>query len=61
MVAPQAAEPAIEQSKPQAGVEPAEAAPRCPVCGRREALLILDSVWYCAACGYASAGISGCT
>ncbi|MEZ4770258.1 MAG: hypothetical protein R2844_17750 [Caldilineales bacterium] len=34
---------------------------RCPVCGRGDALLVLDEVVYCAACGYASDGARGCT
>ena len=33
----------------------------CPTCGRADALLVLDEVTYCVACGYASDGARGCT
>ncbi len=33
----------------------------CPVCARVETLTLVGDVWYCAACGYASDGVRGCT
>ena len=33
----------------------------CPLCARVETLTWVGGVWYCAACGYASDGVRGCT
>jgi hypothetical protein len=33
----------------------------CPLCARVETLALVGDVWYCAACGYASDGVRGCT
>jgi hypothetical protein len=33
----------------------------CPLCGRMGTLTPVGEVLYCAACGYASDGVAGCT
>ena len=33
----------------------------CPLCARVGTLLVIGNALFCAACGYASDGISGCT
>ncbi|HSN75184.1 MAG TPA: hypothetical protein VL334_08855 [Anaerolineae bacterium] len=33
----------------------------CPLCARVGTLNLVGDVWYCAACGYASDGVRGCT
>ncbi len=33
----------------------------CPLCARAGTLTLVGDVWYCAACGYASDGVRGCT
>ena len=38
-----------------------EAPPACPLCARVGTLTLVGDVWYCAACGYASDGVRGCT
>ncbi len=44
----------------EAGLLPA-APLACPLCGRMGTLTLVGDVLYCAACGYASDGVSGCT
>lgn len=33
----------------------------CPLCARVGTLTLVGDVWFCAACGYASDGVRGCT
>jgi hypothetical protein len=35
--------------------------PVCPNCGRHDALVFLQGFSACAACGYSSEGVRGCT
>lgn len=52
---------AQEQGREITAQQPAAAADQCPTCGRSNALLVIDEVVYCVACGYASDGARGCT
>jgi hypothetical protein len=38
-----------------------EAPQACPLCARVGTLTLVGDVLYCAACGYASDGVRGCT
>jgi hypothetical protein len=38
-----------------------EAPLACPLCARVGTLILVGDVWFCAACGYASDGVRGCT
>jgi hypothetical protein len=38
-----------------------EAPQACPLCARVGTVTLVGDVWYCAACGYASDGVRGCT
>lgn len=53
--------PAARGEQDLTALDSAESGSRCPTCGRGDALLVLDEVVYCAACGYASDGARGCT
>ncbi len=41
--------------------EPDDLLSVCPNCGRRDTLIVLGDFTACAACGYSSAGLRGCT